>query len=438
MFNRALKQQITQLQQALHAMQPYKMCMDYTLLSVELDLAKNILAASKPLLERLCYHDIELLRGKSYSTIFPLMPENGSQHAELWKSLQQGAAFSGPLQGVDRNGTTLWLQVCCMPLLDEQKTLRGYFLVALDMTDQVALSQRNGAILQAINRSMAIIEFTPDGKIVTANDNFLQVTGYRADELTGRHHSMLCEPELVQSTEYGQLWSRLQRGEYHAGRIKRRHRNGDALWLEASYNPVLDTTGKVQSVIKFAADITSQVHQANAERDAAMLAYHSSQQTLSLSDAGVKGVQQSISEIQEMAGNLEHAGQNIEGLGVRSKEITSIVQTIRDIADQTNLLALNAAIEAARAGETGRGFAVVADEVRKLAERTASSTSEITRMVNDIQQQTAQAVRNMQELLQQAQQSVNLVQTAGDTISQIRDGAESVVGAVNQLTQVKH
>ncbi|MDN0076817.1 methyl-accepting chemotaxis protein [Crenobacter sp. SG2303] len=437
MFNRALKQQITQLQQALHAMQPYKLCMDNNLTSVEFDLAKNVVAASKPLLERFGYHGIEALRGKPYNTLFPDMPSNGSQYVQLWNTLQQGTTFTGQLQGVDRSGALLWLQVCCMPLLDEQQKLRGYFLVGLDLTDQIASSQRNSAILQAIDRSMAIIEFTPDGKIVTANDNFQQVTGYRADELKGHHHSMLCEPAFVQSAEYGKLWNSLQRGEYHAGRIQRRHRNGEALWLEASYNPVLDSTGKVQSVIKFASDITAQVHQANAERDAAMLAYHSSQQTLSLSDSGVIGVQQSIGEIQEMAGNLESAGQNIQGLGARSQEITSIVQTIRDIADQTNLLALNAAIEAARAGETGRGFAVVADEVRKLAERTASSTSEITRMVNDIQQQTAQAVRNVQELLQQAQHSVSMVQAAGDTIGQIRDGAESVVGAVNKLTQMK-
>lgn len=438
MFNRALKQQLAQLQLTLNTMQPYMQSMGDALAFVEFGLDKNVVTASCPFLDRFGYRGIEELQGKSYGTLFPDLQTSGDNQLQPWPALQQGSSFQGQLRGVDRSGASIWLQACCMHLLDESEKPRGYLLVALDLTELVVSSQHNSAILQAVDRSMAIIEFTPDGKITRVNDNFLQATGYRQSELLGRHHSLLCDPAFVESAEYRMLWEGLKRGEYRAGRIQRRHRSGDSLWLEASYNPVLDSTGKVQSVVKFASDITAQVLRANAEREAAMLAYDSSQQTLRLSDSGVKGVQQSIDEIQQMAGNLEHAGQNIQGLGARSQEITSIVQTIRDIADQTNLLALNAAIEAARAGETGRGFAVVADEVRKLAERTASSTSEITRMVNDIQQQTAQAVRNMQELLQQAQHSVAMVRAAGDTIGQIRDGAESVVGAVNQLTQIKH
>jgi methyl-accepting chemotaxis protein len=133
-----------------------------------------------------------------------------------------------------------------------------------------------------------------------------------------------------------------------------------------------------------------------------------------------------------MAGSIEEAGHSVQALGERSQQITSIVQTIKDIADQTNLLALNAAIEAARAGETGRGFAVVADEVRKLAERTAASTAEISQMVSDIQTQTQVAVQNMSEIREQATQSVNRTREAGETMDQIMEGPRSVVKAISQ------
>jgi len=124
----------------------------------------------------------------------------------------------------------------------------------------------------------------------------------------------------------------------------------------------------------------------------------------------------------------------VEDLGRQSDQITSIVNTIKEIADQTNLLALNAAIEAARAGEQGRGFAVVADEVRKLAERTSLSTTEIGGMVAKIQNGTRSAVSSMQAGVVQVSNGVELANQAGDSINRIRDGAERVTHVVNGIS----
>ncbi len=149
---------------------------------------------------------------------------------------------------------------------------------------------------------------------------------------------------------------------------------------------------------------------------------------------GAAVIQNAVSSMEEIAGTVRHATQAILALGTQSEHISSVVQVIRDIADQTNLLALNAAIEAARAGEQGRGFAVVADEVRKLAERTATATSEIAKMINDIQQGMQNAVGSMETGVAQVDRGVELANEAGEAIQRIRESAGRVVEVVANIS----
>jgi len=153
-----------------------------------------------------------------------------------------------------------------------------------------------------------------------------------------------------------------------------------------------------------------------------------------LSDKGSQIIRNAASEMGKISQAVQSSSAVIEDLGRQSDQITSIVNTIREIADQTNLLALNAAIEAARAGEQGRGFAVVADEVRKLAERTSRSTTEIAGMVEKIQKGTRDAVASMDIGVKQASQGVELAGQAGTSITEIREGALRVMQVVNNIS----
>ena len=153
-----------------------------------------------------------------------------------------------------------------------------------------------------------------------------------------------------------------------------------------------------------------------------------------LSAEGGAVVAKTVEEMERIASSVRESALVIQNLGDQSAEISTIVNSIKEIADQTNLLALNAAIEAARAGETGRGFAVVADEVRKLAERTAKATGEITAMVTSIQHGTARAVETMQEGVKRVQDGVVLAEEAGRSMEEIRSGATQVVGAVTDIS----
>lgn len=163
-------------------------------------------------------------------------------------------------------------------------------------------------------------------------------------------------------------------------------------------------------------------------------AYRISTESGRLSTHGGSLVTEVVGEIERISVAVHNSARDVETLGAESAQISEVVNVIKDIAEQTNLLALNAAIEAARAGEQGRGFAVVADEVRKLAERTAKSTTEITKMVESIQQRTVGAVAAMEASVEGVNQGVVLARQAGDAMQGIATGASEVVNMVGEIT----
>jgi methyl-accepting chemotaxis protein len=438
MFNTKLKQENAYLQTKVTQLQAIESALGRSNAIVSFDLDGKVIDANSNFLRTFGYNNLEQIVGKPHSTFCDSATVASTEYRQFWDALRRGEFFSGRIKRIGAQGQTIWLEATYNPILDTTGTVSGFIKFATDITARVTAAARDRATLAALNRAMAVIELTPDGQIVQANDNFLQAMGYRQDDIQGKHHRIFCDSSFSNSPEYEQLWRTLRSGQFFSGQIERLTSRGERLYLEASYNPVLDEDGKVISIVKFATDISSKVLQVQKERDTALFALTTSQQTQQLSDNGVNNIQQNVADIRTMANSIEQASLNIQTLGERSQAITSIVQTIKDIADQTNLLALNAAIEAARAGETGRGFAVVADEVRKLAERTSSSTAEIAGMVSDIQQQTHTAVSNMDQLLGQARHSVELTQNAGDTMQQIRDGAEKVVQAISQFSHLKN
>ena len=438
MFNARLKQAYASAQQELQQQHAVMAALDRSTAIIRFDHEGKVLSANRNFLTALGYSSEAEVLGKPHSLFCVREDIANPDYQRFWERLRRGEYFSGRVKRQTATGQVIWLEATYNPVLDSHGAVQSYIKFATDITEQVNAEAIRQAKLNAINRAMAVIEFTPDGLILAANDNFLTTLGYRLDEVKGKHHRMFCDSSFVNSAEYQAHWQHLARGEVFAGQIKRVAKDGSERWLEASYNPVFGHDGKtVVSVVKFATDITERVQTQRKESESARFAYEVAQETEALSGTGADNIRRNAAAIEDMAGSIEQAGQNVQALGQRSEQITSIVQTIKDIADQTNLLALNAAIEAARAGEQGRGFAVVADEVRKLAERTSSSTAQISKMVSDIQQQTSLAVDNMAAIQQQAGQSVSLTREAGDTLAQILEGARSVVKAISQYAEAE-
>ncbi len=161
----------------------------------------------------------------------------------------------------------LKIQLNVSGIFDERRNYIGNVLEWADVTS----TRLNSGMLDALGRSQAIIEFNMDGTIVNANPNFCQTLGYSLDEIKGKHHSMFAEPEYARSPEYKAFWDKLNRGEFDAGKYRRLGKGGREIWIEATYNPILDGNGKAFKVVKFASDITKIEHDrkaAEAERAA--------------------------------------------------------------------------------------------------------------------------------------------------------------------------
>jgi len=352
------------------------------------------------------------------------------EYSQFWQRLASGQSLSDRFLRFTKNGAPLWLEASYNAVKDDDGRISSVVKIASDITEFVEKSNIQNGVLQALDRSTATIAFELDGTILEANDNFLNATGYSLSDIQGKHHKILCPPELVSSSEYKQFWATLNRGEFMQGLFERRDARGNVLWLEASYNPITDDDGKLIRVIKFATDVTERV--ANI-RNASEAVHSTVTETEQVSEQGKEVLNQSVSIMDEITNNIEVVARDIAAINEQSDKIANIVSTITGIADQTNLLALNAAIEAARAGEQGRGFAVVADEVKLLAERTSTSTAEISKVVKNNTSLSSSLSENIIETQSQAKSGTELITQVDGIFVEINQGMKGVAAAVDKL-----
>ncbi|KZD25297.1 methyl-accepting chemotaxis protein [Tardiphaga robiniae] len=347
---------------------------------IEFNLDGSIIVANENFLNTVGYALYEI-QGRHHSMFVEAGERDGAAYRDFWARLGRGEYQAAEYKRVGKGGKEIWILATYNPILNDAGKPFKVVKFATDVTQQKLLAADSNGQMAAIRKSQAVIEFRMDGTILTANQNFLDAVGYTIDEIRDRHHSMFVDPMERSGAAYVEFWASLNRGTYQAAEYKRIGKRGREIWIQASYNPILDLNGKPFKVVKYAADITAQaMARLKAERARSLIESVA---------AGSEEMNASIREISETMvksrQTAESAVQQVETADIQAQRLTSaahamggIVGLIGDITGQINLLALNATIESARAGEAGRGFAVVAAEVKNLANQAKQATDKIS------------------------------------------------------------
>lgn len=421
----------------------------------------EILTANKNFLDAMGYSLAEI-QGKHHKLFVDPAYAASSDYKAFWRKLADGEFQADQFLRLGKGGKEVWIQASYNPILNASGKVVKVVKIASDVSEQKKRSADHEGQLKAINRSQAVIHFDLDGTILDANENFLSTLGYTLDEIVGKHHSLFVEPEESKSSEYRKFWKDLATGAFQSREFKRLGKGGREVWIQATYNPILDAAGRPFKVVKFAIDRTEQVlerHrrarvQQRIDRDLSEIAQaisnttvqaassaSASQQTSSSVQTVAVASEELVASIQEIGRQVqtaldvsrnavveaERSGEIMSGLSVDAKTIGSVIELIDGIADQTNLLALNATIEAARAGESGKGFAVVAAEVKNLASQTSGATEQITRQIGAMQETVGQAVSAIDSIME-------VIKNIGDIAMSISSAVEEQTAVTNDIS----
>ncbi|WP_218006099.1 methyl-accepting chemotaxis protein [Novosphingobium lentum] len=409
---------------------------------IEFDLAGNVLAANPNFLNLTGYTFDEVI-GRHHRIFCDPATTQGEAYLAFWDKLARGEFDAGEYKRLRKDGHEVWIQASYNPIFDANGKPVKVVKFATDVTCEKVRNNEFVAKVDAIGRSLAVIEFDLDGKVVSANDNFLRTLGYSLREIIGQHHSMFCSPDYIRSQDYRDFWLKLNAGEFHAGRFHRVGKYDRDIWIQATYNPIMDLQGQPSRIVKYAFDVTEQVkmEQAITQRAAQMdglsdrLSHSIHEITASTGLARSLSLQTKVNAEQ----GQETLGAAIEAIELIQKSaaaIAEIVRIISEISGQTNLLAFNAEIEAARAGEHGVGFSVVAGEVRKLAERSSTAARDISRLIEESNTRVVEGTgrsRHARDAFAHIVTSVHQTSDAIEAINGLAAAQEVVSGEVVDL-----
>ncbi|MFC3677011.1 methyl-accepting chemotaxis protein [Ferrovibrio xuzhouensis] len=385
---------------------------------IEFALDGTIRDANENFLKVMGYSLAEI-KGKHHSIFADPAFAQSAEYKAFWDKLRRGEYEAAQYKRIGKGGREVWLQASYNPILDRKGKPVKVVKFATDITEQKLQMADFEGQLAAIDKAQAVIQFNLDGTILEANENFLNALGYTLAEVKGKHHSIFVEPAYVQSPEYKGFWDKLRRGEYDAAQYKRIGKGGREVWIQASYNPIMDASGRPYKVVKYATDVTKQVQAA-----------HMMQQAVAETQSVVEAAK---------ADDLTHR----IPLDGKTGDIRTLCAGVNDLLDGMSGIIADIKVAsdtiAAASGEISTGSQDLAQRTESQAasiEETAASMHEVTTTVKQNADNAQAASQLAVAARDTAQKGGQVVQDAVVAVTQIEESAAKISDIVGLIDEI--
>ncbi|RYY74085.1 MAG: methyl-accepting chemotaxis protein [Gammaproteobacteria bacterium] len=382
---------------------------------IEFALDGTILDANSNFLNVLGY-TLDEVKGKHHSIFVEPEFRHSSEYRLFWEKLSRGEYDSGQYKRIAKSGREIWIQASYNAIMGADNRPFKVVKYATDITEEKIKSADYSGQLAAISKSQAVIEFGLDGVVLNANDNFLNVLGYSLSDVKGKHHSMFVDTAYRQSSEYKMFWDRLGRGEYDAGQYKRIGKDGKEVWIQASYNPIMDASNKPFKVVKYATDITEQVKNASA----------------------MKLVVDQVQDVVNAAvdGDLTHRIP-LEGktdlLEILCRGVNSLIENMGDIVGQIKTAADEISTGATEISSGNSDLSSRTEQQAANLEETASSMEELTSTVKLNADNAKEANKLAEQASRVAGDGGELIQQVVTTMSSINESSQKIADIIGVI-----
>lgn len=376
---------------------------------IEFDLRGNILNANDNFCGALGYSLAEIV-GRHHSMLCDKELVASPAYAEFWKRLAGGTFDAGTYRRIAKSGRSIWIQATYNPVCRNGKPYK-VVKFATDVTAAKEQAVEDAGKLEAISHSQAIIEFTPNGEILTANENFCSAMGYSLDEIVGRHHRIFCRPDYAATAEYAAFWQRLAGGRFEANEFVRIAKGGNEIWIQAAYNPILDSSGRVTRVVKFATDVTARMGAIN-QVSVALGA-------LSEGDLTVMLDRPFVPTMEELRGNF-------------NESVTQLNATMRNLGEFSVAIAEGSS-EISGAADS---FSRRTEQQAASLEQTAAALDEITMTVTDTSSRAQEAGKLVSATRSDAEASALVMDKAVAAMGEIEKSSREISNILGVIDDI--